>query len=65
VNTFSYVRAEDPAHAVALAVADPDAVFLAGGTNLVDRMKLGVSRPSTVIDVSRLALDDVRVLPDG
>jgi xanthine dehydrogenase YagS FAD-binding subunit len=65
VNTFSYVRAEDPADAVALAVADPEAVFLAGGTNLVDRMKLGVSRPSTVIDVSRLALDDVRVLPDG
>lgn len=65
MKTFSYVRATDPAHAVALAAADPDAVFLAGGTNLVDLMKLGVNRPGTLIDVSRLALDDIQEQPDG
>ena len=62
---FDYRRAEDAASAVALVSANPDAAFLAGGTNLVDRMKLGVAEPSLLVDISRLPLDEVQVRPDG
>jgi xanthine dehydrogenase YagS FAD-binding subunit len=40
-------------------------MFLGGGTNLVDLMKLGVARPARLIDVSRLPLDRVEDLPEG
>jgi xanthine dehydrogenase YagS FAD-binding subunit len=40
-------------------------MFLAGGTNLVDLMKLGVARPERLIDVGRLPLDGIDDLPDG
>ena len=43
---FDYQRADDPAGAVATVTARPDAVFLGGGINLVDHMKLGVASPS-------------------
>lgn len=62
---FDYRRAEDAASAVALVSARPDAAFLAGGTNLVDRMKLGIASPTLLVDVSRLPLDTVDVLDDG
>ena len=62
---FDYRRAEDAASAVALVSADPNAAFLAGGTNLVDRMKLGIASPTLLVDVSRLPLDTVDVLDDG
>jgi CO/xanthine dehydrogenase FAD-binding subunit len=42
---FDYERATDVDGAVATVTADPDARFLAGGTNLVDHMKLGVAQP--------------------
>ncbi len=49
MRPFAYERAEDPAAAVAA-----DGTYLAGGTNLVDLMKLGVARPERLVDVSRL-----------
>ncbi|MCS7475579.1 FAD binding domain-containing protein [Umezawaea endophytica] len=61
---FDYHRATDVAGAVATADAR-EAVFLAGGTNLVDRMKLGVTSPDVVVDIGGLALDGVEELPDG
>ena len=45
---FEFLRAEDAAGAVATVTEHPDAVYLAGGTNLVDHMKLGVATPSLV-----------------
>jgi xanthine dehydrogenase YagS FAD-binding subunit len=42
VNPFGYERASDAPGAVALLSRTPNAVFLAGGTNLVDHMKLGL-----------------------
>ncbi len=39
--------------------------FLAGGTTLLDLMKLNVERPQEVIDISRLPLDQIEPLPDG
>jgi len=65
MRPFSYWRATDPG-AAATAVADgPDAMFLAGGTNLVDLMKLGVARPGTLVDVTRLPYDRIEHRADG
>ncbi|MDN3903199.1 xanthine dehydrogenase family protein subunit M [Arthrobacter sp. YD2] len=62
---FDYRRAENAASAVALVSGNPDAAYLAGGTNLVDRMKLGVAKPAMLVDISRLPLDAVEVEDDG
>lgn len=62
---FEYRRAEDVDGALALVTENPGPAFLGGGTNLVDRMKLGVTNPRMVIDVSRLPLAGVEMLPDG
>jgi xanthine dehydrogenase YagS FAD-binding subunit len=62
---FEYLRAEDVAGAVATVTEHPNAVYLAGGTNLVDRMKLGVATPIVVVDISHLPLDQIVELPDG
>ncbi len=65
MKDFAYLRADDAAAAVAAVSSDPDATFLAGGTNLVDHLKLGITTPGTVVDVSRLPLDTVEETPTG
>ena len=62
---FDYQRATDADSAVATLAGRPRAVFLAGGTNLVDHLKLGVLRPELLIDVSGLPLDTIDALPGG
>lgn len=61
---FEYHRATSVRDAVNAVADRPDAVFLAGGTNLVDHMKLGVVEPGLVVDVGHL-LTGVERLPDG
>jgi xanthine dehydrogenase YagS FAD-binding subunit len=53
MRPFEYERATDADGAVALA-AEPETMFLGGGTNLVDLMRLGVERPARLVDVTRL-----------
>src|SRR5580692_494234 len=53
MNTFEYVRPATTAEAVA-AASQPGAVYLAGGTNLMDLMKGGVARPGRLVDVNHL-----------
>jgi xanthine dehydrogenase YagS FAD-binding subunit len=65
VKSFGYVRARSVEEAAAAFAAQPGARYLGGGTNLVDLMKLGVERPSVLVDVTRLPLDTVEELPDG
>ena len=65
MREFAYELAYDPQAAAAAVAADPDAVFLGGGTNLVDHLKLGVARPGRLVDVSRLQLGGVDALPAG
>ncbi|TFV54393.1 xanthine dehydrogenase family protein subunit M [Mycobacterium sp. PS03-16] len=65
MRPFDYHRAESPADAVATLTAHPDAAYLAGGTNLVDHMKLGVATPDLLVDVTALALDEVTALDGG
>jgi xanthine dehydrogenase YagS FAD-binding subunit len=62
---FAYERATDARSAVASVGRRPGAVFLGGGTNLVDHMKLGVASPDLVVDVSGLPFDGVEPLPEG
>jgi xanthine dehydrogenase YagS FAD-binding subunit len=65
VKPYSYVRAQDVGGAVAALAEAPDAAFLAGGTNLVDLMKLEVMAPDVLVDVRRLTSDSIEELPDG
>jgi xanthine dehydrogenase YagS FAD-binding subunit len=62
---FDYARASDVADALRRIAADPRAKFIAGGTNLVDLMKVDVEQPSQLIDISRLPLKTVEQTSDG
>jgi xanthine dehydrogenase YagS FAD-binding subunit len=64
MKPFAYARATSIEEAARAADA-PGAVFLGGGTNLVDLMKLRVVEPGALIDISRLPLDAVDELPGG
>ena len=64
MTPFDYRRATSVDDAVRLA-AQPGAMFLGGGTNLIDLAKGGVVQPRLLVDVTRLPLADVAVLPDG
>ncbi|GAB2885380.1 FAD binding domain-containing protein [Nocardioides pacificus] len=59
MRELDYQRPDDAAGAVATVSADPEAAFLAGGTNLVDHLKLGIATPATLVDVRRLGMDTV------
>lgn len=61
MKQFEYTRARDTGDAVARF--QPGAMYLGGGTNLVDLMRLGVAQPAHLVDVSRLGND--RIEPDG
>ncbi|MBS0411194.1 MAG: xanthine dehydrogenase family protein subunit M [Proteobacteria bacterium] len=65
MRPFTYERASDPAAAAKSAAENPDARFLAGGTNLLDLMKLGIERPTHLIDVGRLPLAAIEDTADG
>jgi xanthine dehydrogenase YagS FAD-binding subunit len=65
VKPFAYERAADPAAAVAAVAREPGARFLAGGTNLVDLMKLEVETPAHLIDVNHLGLDAIEPAGEG
>ncbi|MFB6525041.1 FAD binding domain-containing protein [Streptomyces sp. NPDC056399] len=65
MKPFAYVRPERTEEAIAYLAAHPDARFLAGGTNLVDLMKLGVTDPPLLVDLGALPLDGVAQTPDG
>ncbi|MGZ3679073.1 MAG: FAD binding domain-containing protein [Ktedonobacterales bacterium] len=65
MNPFRYERAADATSAVALVAQTPNAVFLGGGTNLVDHMRLGVREPDLIVDISRLPYNAITPLADG
>ena len=65
MKPFTYEQALDPSAAVASVTGRTGAVYLAGGTNLVDHLKLGVATPDVLVDVSRLPLDHVVTTQDG
>jgi xanthine dehydrogenase YagS FAD-binding subunit len=65
MRPFSYERAESAVGAAKAAAQTPGAKFLAGGTNLLDLMKLEIERPSHLIDVGRLPLSQIEATDDG
>ena len=71
MHTFEFIRPADPAAAIATsgqaktAQQGADIRFLAGGTTLVDLMKLNVETPSRVLDINRLPMDQIEKTPDG
>src|SRR3989440_873014 len=71
MHTFEFIRPENPAAAVAIAAKaktaqqGADVRFVAGGTTLVDLMKLNVETPSQLVDINRLPLDKIETTRDG
>ncbi len=71
MNTFALTRAKDAGQAIAAAAKattaqqGADIRFIAGGTTLIDLMKLNVEQPKTLIDIYRLPMDKIEALPDG
>lgn len=65
MKAFTYERATTPAQAAAAAARTQGARFIAGGTNLLDLMKLEIETPAHLIDVNGLALDTIEATADG
>ncbi|PLR49688.1 MULTISPECIES: FAD binding domain-containing protein [Yersiniaceae] len=65
MKAFTYERVTTPADAAASAQRIPGAKFIAGGTNLLDLMKLEIETPTHLIDVNGLALDNITPTADG
>ncbi|MFC0406931.1 FAD binding domain-containing protein [Roseomonas elaeocarpi] len=65
MKAFTYERATTPAAAAAAAARNPEARFIAGGTNLLDLMKLQIETPTQLIDVNGLGLNKIEPTPEG
>ena len=65
MKAFTFERARTPAEAAAAAMRHPGSKFVAGGTNLLDLMKLEIETPTHLIDVNGLELDKIESTTDG
>jgi len=71
MHIFEFVRPKDSAAAIAAAAQSKsaqqgaDVRFMGGGTTLIDLMKLNVETPARVLDINRLPLDKIELMPDG
>jgi xanthine dehydrogenase YagS FAD-binding subunit len=65
MRPFKYVRASDPDAAARAVLANPQAKFLAGGTNLLDLMKEDIERPTELVDLTRLRMSEIKSARGG
>ena len=65
MKSFTFERAATPAQAAAAVARTPNAKFIAGGTNLLDLMKLQIETPRHLVDVNHLGLDRIEATADG
>jgi xanthine dehydrogenase YagS FAD-binding subunit len=65
MHPFSYLQAQDAAAAIRAASEDSEAVFFAGGTTLIDLMKLDVLTPRELVDINRLPFSSIEASGDG
>src|SRR5215203_2713867 len=65
MKAFTFERAKSPAEAAAAAARHPGSRFVAGGTNLLDLMKLQIETPTHLIDVNGVGLDKIEATEDG
>ncbi len=64
MEPFKFTRATDNRAAINAITAGP-AKFIAGGTNIIDLMKLDIDAPKQLVDINRLQLQKIEQLPDG
>jgi xanthine dehydrogenase YagS FAD-binding subunit len=65
MRAFTYERATSPAEAAAAVARTPNGKFIAGGTNLLDLMKLQIETPTHLVDVNGLKLDTIEPTAEG
>ena len=65
MKPFTYEKAQTPAQAAAAVAQNPGVKFIAGGTNLVDLMKLQIEAPTHLVDVNGLGLDQITPTAEG
>ena len=65
MRTFDYAKATTPAQAVSTASGEGERFYLAGGTTLLDLVKLDIMQPGQLVDINHLALKQIESLPDG
>ncbi|MPQ56008.1 xanthine dehydrogenase family protein subunit M [Duganella sp. FT27W] len=65
MKAFSYERARTPAEAAAAIARQPNAKFIAGGTNLLDLMKLEIEAPTHLVDVNGIGFDKIEATKEG
>jgi xanthine dehydrogenase YagS FAD-binding subunit len=65
MRSFSYERAASAREAAQIVARTPGAKFIAGGTNLLDLMKLEIETPTHLVDVNGLEFDRIEATPDG
>jgi len=65
MKAFTFERAKTPADAAAAIERNPNAKFIAGGTNLLDLMKLQIETPTHLVDINELELDRIEDTPAG
>jgi xanthine dehydrogenase YagS FAD-binding subunit len=65
MRTFDYARAQSPSQAISSHAAPGQPFYLAGGTTLLDLVKLGIMQPDRLVDINRLAFKQVEPLADG
>ena len=65
MKVFTYQRATSPAQAAQLVARTPGSRFIAGGTNLLDLMKLEIETPGALIDVNGLGFDKIEPTANG
>jgi len=65
MKPFAYTRATEERAAIQTVASNTEAKFIAGGTNLLDLMKEGVTQPSQLVDITRLPLTLIEVIPGG
>src|SRR5438132_4612575 len=71
MHIFEFIRPKDSAAAIAVAAQSKtaqqgaDVRFMGGGTTLIDLMKLNVETPARVLDINRLPVDKIELMPDG
>ncbi|MBD2772233.1 FAD binding domain-containing protein [Iningainema tapete] len=65
MNPFTYLRAANSEEAIATIIREPEAMFIAGGTNILDLMKEGVHTPSQLVDIRKLRGAEIVNKDDG
>lgn len=65
MKSFTFEKAKSPAAAAQVIASNPNARFIAGGTNLLDLMKLEIETPGHLVDVNGLGLDEIEPTAEG